>query len=200
MELNPVQESDKIIIIHLLKYFYIFTAENQEVFMTALSILNVKEFMNILLRTDTFDSFLLSEGSITTYMTFLLDGHSHADFFSPEDEIYPKITQEDYVPFSLVRPACFNLIKGKRTPSAFKFVFQLSRENLVRTLASASHSLAPEDISGLYLNLIYQNQQLTCTTGVSRRTFSMDKSLDHTWDELVKRFLKKHKIPFEPLV
>ena len=43
--------------------------------MTALSILNVKEFMNILLRTNTFDGFLLSEGSITTYMTFLLDGH-----------------------------------------------------------------------------------------------------------------------------
>ncbi len=168
--------------------------------MTALSILNIKEFMNILLRTDTFDSFLLSECSITTYMTFLLDGHCHADFFSPEDEAYKKAAQEEYIPFSLVRPACFDLIKGKRTPSSFKFVFQLSRENLMRTLASASHSITAEDISALYLNLIFQNQQLTCTTGVSRHTFSMDKSLEHVWDELVKRFLKKHKIPFEPLV
>ena len=73
--------------------------------MTALSILNVKEFMNVLLRSDVFDSFLLSEGSITTYMTFHLDGRSKADIFSPEDEAYALVSQESYVPYSLVRPA-----------------------------------------------------------------------------------------------
>ena len=49
--------------------------------MIALSILNIKEFMNILLRTEAFDGFLLSEGSITTYMTFVLEGHPNTDFF-----------------------------------------------------------------------------------------------------------------------
>ncbi|MEY8391688.1 hypothetical protein D3Z36_08285 [Lachnospiraceae bacterium] len=168
--------------------------------MTALSILNIKEFMHILLCTDTFDSFLLSEGSITTYMTFLLNGHSRPDFFSPEDTYYEQTVQEDYVPFSLVRPACFDLIKGKRTPSSFKFIFQLSQKNLERTLASVGRTLSAENISGMHLNLIYQNQKLTCTTGVSRHMFSPDKSLEHIWDEMVKQFLKNHKIPFEPLV
>lgn len=167
--------------------------------MTALSILSVKEFMHILLRTETFDSFLLSEGSITTYMTFLLDGHSNPDFFSPEDEPYPPVSQEAYVPFSLVRPACFDLIKGKRTPSSFKFVFLLSHENQERTLASISSQYTSSDISGMYLNLKYQNQQLTCTTGVSYRLFSMDKSLEHAWDDMVRRFLKNHGIAFETL-
>ncbi len=167
--------------------------------MTALSILNVKEFMNILLRTDAFDNFLLSEGSITTYMTFLLDGHCKEEFFSPEDEPYELVSNETYVPFSLVRPTCFELIKGKRTPSSFKFVFQLSSENQARTLASMGSSFSSEEITGMYLNLKYQNQQLTCTTGVSCRIFSMDKSLEHAWDELVKRFLKNQKIPFESL-
>ncbi len=168
--------------------------------MTALSILNVKEFMNILLRTNTFDGFLLSEGSITTYMTFLLDGHPNLEFFSPEDAPYEQLRQEAYIPFSLVRPVCFDLLKGKHTPTSFHFVFQLSRDNLTRTLASIDNALSPEDISGMYLNLIYQNQQLTCTTGISRHLFSMDKSVEHSWDDLVKRFLKTHKIPFEPLV
>lgn len=168
--------------------------------MTALSILNVKEFMNILLRSDAFDSFLLSEGSITTYMTFHLDGLCRADFFSPEDEPYEQIVQEKYVPFSLVRPACFDLIKGKRTPSSFQFVFQLSRENQARTLASIASPLSTEDISGMYLNLRYQNQQLTCTTGISCQIFSLDKSLEHSWDTLVKRFLKAHQIAFEELL
>ena len=168
--------------------------------MIALSILNIKEFMNILLRTEAFDSFLLSEGSITTYMTFLLEGRPNTDFFSPEDEAYHQILSESYIPFFLLRPTCFDLIKGKRTPSSFKFVFQLSSENQARTISSIGGSFSSEDIQGMYLNLIYQNQQLTCTTGVSCRVFSMDKSLEHAWDEMVKRFLKNHKIPFESLV
>ncbi len=167
--------------------------------MTALSILDVKEFMNIFLRTDTFDSFLLVEGAITTCMTYLLDGHAKADFFSPEDEPYPLVSQEPYIPFSLVRPVCFSIIKGRRTPSAFKFVFQLSSENQKRTVASINSNFSPEDISGMYLNLKYQEQKLTCTTGVSYQMFSMDKSLEHAWDDMVKIFFRKHKIPFESL-
>lgn len=168
--------------------------------MTSLSILNVKEFMNILLRGDAFDSFLLSEGSITTYMAFHLDGRCRSDFFSPEDEPYAQVSQEKYIPFSLARPVCFDLIKGKRTPSSFHFVFQLSSENQAKTLASIGSNFLPEDISGMYLNLKYQNQRLTCTTGVSCRVFSLDKSLEQAWDELVKRFLKAHCVPFEELL
>ncbi|EOS27226.1 hypothetical protein C806_00194 [Lachnospiraceae bacterium 3-1] len=167
--------------------------------MTALSILDVKEFMNIFLRTDTFDSFLLLEGSITTCMTYLLDGHAKADFFSPEDAPYSLASQEPYIPFSFVRPVCFDIIKGKRTPSTFKFVFQLSSENQKRTIASINSNFSSEDISGMYLNLKYQNQQLTCTTGVSYHMFSMDKSLEHAWDDMVKLFFRKHKIAFETL-
>ncbi len=168
--------------------------------MTALSILDVKEFMNILLRGSAFDGFLLSEGSITTYMTFLLDGHCMKDFFRPEEEPYEQLTNEKYVPFSLVRPACFDLIKGTHTPSAFQFVFQLSAENQARTLASLGSAFSTEDVSGMYLNLRYRNQQLTCTTGVSCQIFSTDQSLEQAWDVLVKRFLKSHKIPFEELI
>ncbi len=167
--------------------------------MTAFSIPDVKEFMNIFLRTDTFDSFLLREGAITTCMTYLLDGRAKADFFSPEDAPYPLVSQEEYIPFSLVRPICFDIIKGKRTPLAFKFVFQLSAENQKRTAASIHSSLSPEDISGMYLNLKYQNQQLICTTGFSCHIFSMDKSLEYAWDDMVKRFFRKRQIAFEPL-
>lgn len=167
--------------------------------MTALSILDIKEFMNLFLRTDTFDSFLLVEGSITTYMAFLLDGHAIADFFSPEDEAYGIVSQEKYIPFSLVRPVCFDIIKGKRTPSSFKFVFQLSSASQERAIGSAHSKFSPADISGMYLNLKYQNQTLLCTTGVSYHIFSMDKSLEYAWDEMVKRFFKKRQIAFESL-
>ncbi|MCI8483902.1 MAG: hypothetical protein HFH41_06145 [Lachnospiraceae bacterium] len=167
--------------------------------MILLSILDIKEFMNTLLRTDTFDSFLLSEGSITTYMTYLLDGHPRKDFFSPEDEPYELVAQEPFIPFSLIRPACFDLIKGKRTPISFRFVFLLSSENQKRTIASIGGSFSSSDVSGMYLNLKYQEQKLICTTGVSYQIFSMDKSLEHAWDDMVKRFFQKHQIAFEVL-
>lgn len=167
--------------------------------MIALSILDVKEFMNILLRTDTFDSFLLREGSITTCMAYHLDGRAKADFFSPEDEAYGLVAKESYVPFSLVRPTCFDIIKGKRTPSSFQFVFQLSSENQKRTVSSINSSFSPEEVSGMYLNLKYHSQELVCTTGISCHIFSMDKSLEQAWDDMVKVFLRKHRIAFESL-
>lgn len=167
--------------------------------MTALKISNVKEFMNILLLSETFDHFLLSEASITTFATMILDGHACIDFFSPEDEGYQLIAGEEYAPFSLLRAFCLDFIKGKRTPVSFKFVFLLSAENQKKTLASLHSSFAPEDISGMYLNLKYQAGEIICTTGISYRNFSMDKSLDQAWDDMIMRFFKNHKILYESL-
>ncbi len=167
--------------------------------MVALKISNIKEFMNLLLLSDTFDHFLLSEASITTFATMILDGHSYADFFSPEDDGYELVAGESYVPFALLRSSCFDFIKGKRTPVSFKFVFLLSKKNQEKTLASLHSSFAAEDISGMYLNLKYQAGEIICTTGISYRNFSMDKSLDQAWDDMIIRFFKNHKILFETL-
>ncbi len=167
--------------------------------MTSFSILDIKEFMNILLRTDAFDSFLLVEGAVTTCMEFLLDGHANAGFFSPEDEAYELAAKEDFVPFSLARPACFALIKGKRAPSRFHFVFRLSEENKRRTVASIGGSFSAEDISSLCLILRYQNRKLTCTAGVSYRIFSTDRSFEQDWGRLAMRFFHKLQIAVEPL-
>ena len=49
------------------------------------------------------------------------------------------------------------------------------------------------------MNIRFQKQQLTLTTGISYRIFSVDKTLDNEWDRLVKQFLKQHEIAFEEL-
>ena len=51
----------------------------------------------------------------------------------------------------------------------------------------------------MFLNLKYQDQKLTCITGISYRVFSMDKSLEQEWDRLVTVFFRNNKIPFEVL-
>ena len=164
--------------------------------MVALKVVNIKEFMNLFLRTELFDHFLMSEGSICTYMTYVLDGRANREFFSPEDAEYETL-KEEYIPFSMVRPTCFELIKGRRTPISFKFVFLLSGQNQEKTLESLHSSFSGEDISGMYLNLRYQDGQAFITTGISYRMFSMDKSLEQAWDEMIQRFLKGHGIACE---
>ena len=62
-----------------------------------------------------------------------------------------------------------------------------------------SEEMEENDITGVFLNIRFQNQQLTLTTGISYRIFSVDKTLDNEWDRLVKQFLKQHEIAFEEL-
>ena len=55
----------------------------------------------------------------------------------------------------------------------------------------------PEEIFGLFLNFQYDGSHLTCTTGTSLKTFTLDKSLDHAWDELVLKYFKQQQILWE---
>lgn len=167
--------------------------------MTALELVDIKDFMNKLLGTDLMDHFLLPEAVITTFVTHTIDGRVHPEFYSPQDEDYGQVNQNAICPFSLLRPVCFGLMKGRRTPLSFQFVFQLSPENQQRTIERSGCNFRSEDILGMFLNLRYQDKRLTCTTGISYRSFSLDKSLEHEWDRLVGLFFRSHQIPFSPL-
>ena len=167
--------------------------------MIALNLLEIKDFMNKLLCSETFDNFLLREAAIQSSVTWSLDGSLNADFYSNEELETGGLVGLPFLPFGNIRPQCFDLIKGKRTPTYFKFVFLLSPANLTRTLEQTKSSFTPEDITGMFLNLKFQHGKLLLTTGISYRTFSADKSLEGEWDQLVKRFLKNHAIIFEEL-
>ena len=167
--------------------------------MIALQLIDIKDFMNKLLCTDLFDHFLLAEATINTYVNHVIDGHLNMDFFSQEDSSYDALSQNNICPFSMLRPTCYQLIKGTRTPLSFQFVFQLSPENQQHTLEKSGCNIHLNDISGMFLNLRFQNQKLVCTTGISYNIFFMDKSLEQEWDRLITVFFKNNKIPFEVL-
>lgn len=167
--------------------------------MIALNLSEIKDFMNKLLCTDTFDNFLLREADIRNACMWNVDGSINTDFFSAEELADQGLEGLSYMPFSYVRTQCFDLIKGKRTPSYFKFVFLLSPANLAKTLEQTHSSFTPEDITGMFINLNFHQGKLLLTTGISYRIFSVDKSLEQEWDSLVKRFLKNHEIAFEEL-
>lgn len=167
--------------------------------MTAFEICDLKQFMNKLLATPLFDNFLLSEAVIQAGVTYQIDGQLQKDFYQ-EEQLEALGFDPDackYVPFSLVRNTCFDLMKGKNIPLSFRFVFLLSPENMTNTLSRTGSSYASEDVSGMFINLTFRGGKLMCTTGISYRIFSVDKTLDREWDHLVELFFKKHMIDIQ---
>ena len=161
--------------------------------MIAFSLTNIKEFMSQLLLTETFDSFSFIECEIVTYNTFRIDGAIRKEFFDSGTDL------PEYSPWKTVRNHCFAVIKGKRTPLNFRFIFSLSRKNIARLTAQEAPSLDPENVRGLYLNIHYDGTRLSCVTGTSFQTFTMDKTLECAWDEMVEKFFLQKKISFEKI-
>ncbi len=150
--------------------------------------LNAKICMSHLLLKDTFDRFSFLEGEITTFNKFTIDGFLHKNFFDEEPEY-------TYSYWRQVREFCLSIIKGKRTPLNFKIILSLAPENfedfLKKHQITTFHS---EEISGLYLNFHYDGAVLQCITGISMKTFYMDKTLEKEWDSYAEEFFKKSGI------
>ncbi len=162
--------------------------------MVALTIHDIGALMNKMLKGEMFDHFLLQEASVSQAFSVTIDGTVHPEFYSAEDEEASALADLSYIPFSRVRPLCLDLIRGKRKPNSFRFVFLLSPDNQAATLERSGTSFRTEDISGMFLNLSYRNETLTCTTGISYRTFSMDRSLEAEWDHMAAMFFRQHDI------
>ena len=82
------------------------------------------------------------------------------------------------------------------TQRSLRLGFSLSQENTKGLAAQSTPAMHAEDVQGLYLNIRYDGKHLSCITGTSFKTFTLDKSLEHAWDEMVQKFLKQKKIEF----
>lgn len=164
--------------------------------MIAITIKNLKNFMNHLLISDTFDHFLVSEATITTFASFTIDGTLHPDFYEPEKAEELRSLEQKQIFWSDIRPYCFSIIKGRRTPLSFRIILQLPKEEVEALVAKSGMSIASKDVSGLFLNCQFNGETLTLTTGSSLRLFTMDKSLDHAFDKRIQEFLIGQEIEF----
>ena len=167
--------------------------------MIALKITNVKQFMGKLLASEAFDTFLLEEASISTYNTFLIDGHQNRDFYTSEEWEDTEIRPFDFTTWKQIRPICYSLIKGTKTPSAFRFILHLRPDYLATILKEQDTTVTPQQIKALVLTVKYDGTTLTLITGTAFHTFIMDKSVDVLWDNAVKMFLDKREISYEEL-
>lgn len=178
---------------------------------------DTKAFMTALLMRDTFKDFELSSGQITTFMTFTLDGFLHDEYLKEDEEQLPGASgsgedpasaqsafaavnnkTSEYgaeeetgllVPWPVAAPYVTTLIKGKKPPKSMKLVLRLGNAHMKTMLEKAGSAVAAEQVKGLFLNINYEADKVTCTTGTSMAVFTLDKSVDRVWDEAVEKFL-----------
>ncbi len=147
--------------------------------------------MSHLLLSDTFDQFQFIEGEIVTFNTFKIDGYIQKAFFPEEDMLL------EYSSWSTLRDYCFRLIRGKRTPLSFKFIFRLPNEQTKSLISNHNLDFQADQVQGCYLNIYYDGTCLRCTTGTSLKLFTLDKSLEHIWDQTMLKFFSEKEIPFD---
>ena len=78
--------------------------------MQSFQIQDLKDFMKKLLILDTFDTFLVSEVTVTTFATFHVDGSFHTDYFSDAETETLPAEQSGYALWKRVRPFFWELI------------------------------------------------------------------------------------------
>ena len=162
--------------------------------MIALQIEHIRDFMNKLLLTPSFDTFRVSEATITTFTTFSIDGIFHPEFYDNDQIDGPDAFAESQISWESIRPFCLSVFKGKRLPLSFHFVLQLPKEQIPDFLEKNGLRVPSEDIFGLFLNIQYRNESLTVTTGSSMRVFTPDRTLDQAWDQTVRDFLVREDL------
>lgn len=164
--------------------------------MTSFHIKELKNFMSKLLATNCFDSFLLAEATISAAVEYTIDGHINKDFFTQEELAEAQICPYDFASWSSMRPICFEIIKGKRSPSRFKFVFHLMPDYVPGVLKGADDSITADQVKALVLTIKYDGSAASIVTGTSFHTFVMDKTLDAQWDRTMRQFLTKKGISY----
>lgn len=166
--------------------------------MTALQITSMKQFMNHLLVTDTFEPFLLEEAAIGAGCTFHIDGHVNRDFYAGDEDTASDMPY-DLRPWSELKGLCFDLIKGRRTPLFFRFVLHLMPEKAAALLEKEGCDVESSQIKALALNIRYDGSKAVLTTATAFHTFLLSKEPDAIWDRALKKYLDGKGIDYEEL-
>lgn len=141
---------------------------------------DVKPFMNKLLREEAFDAFEVRGVEIAALTRFQISGALDPDF--AEGDVSP---DRRFCIWRELKAHVFDIVRGGKRPKHMKITLSLPPEQ-----AAMLH----ENASACFLNISFEGEEVLCTTGTSEKSFTMDKTLDATWDDSVKAFVAKHGI------
>ena len=156
-----------------------------------------KDFMGKLLAGESFDSFLLKEAVIHGFVPYQIDGHINKAFFGDNTDDASSFTAYEYAQWKDIRSVCFDLIKGKRTPTKFMFVLYLKPEAMTAIFDKAGISASESLVQNLILNIRFEQGEINITSGVDYSGFTLEKQAEQLWDTTTRKFLDKKEILYE---
>ena len=167
--------------------------------MKAFHITETGSFMAKLLSGSSFDAFLMEEASIHMAVLWQADGHLNRDFYTAQEWENREERPYDLAQWEEVRPDFRSIIKGTRVPASFRFVLHLKPEAAAALLKAAAPETAADNVAAMVLTIRYDEKGVILVTGLSVRSFSVDRTPEKVWDEAVQNFLASKEIAFEPL-
>ncbi|MEE1312192.1 MAG: DUF5721 family protein [Lachnospiraceae bacterium] len=160
--------------------------------MLALQIEDVKQFMIHLFSKETFDGFWLYEAKIKMAASYVVDGSLNMDFYDQAEK--ELLDGRTYALWKEQKNVVFSMIRGHKTPETMQIVLMLSASNVEKMILQNNLPFHLSDVRGLFLNIHYRQGNLSCTTGVSLKTFTLEKGLEQVWDEMLQAYLNQKKI------
>lgn len=142
------------------------------------------EYLKELFEKEKYDSFYLYEARVKTKLDYYVNGRLNREYFDTEEQA----DLPEYVEWKDIKQIVYSYIKGKRLPIGFKIILMFNRENISRLLEMNNLPVKTEDVSALFMNVVYEHEALSVTTGISLKIFTMDKTLEHVWDDTVKKY------------
>ena len=133
-----------------------------------------------LFRENIFDVFEVRGLEIATFTNFQVSGAL--------DRVFDDLPEAGtaHCSWERVKPFAVSFIKGKKRPKSIKI-----------TLAHPSELTAQvhPNAAALFLNISYEHNEAQLSTAVSQKNFSLDKSVDGSWDDYIDAFFKNNNIP-----
>jgi len=150
--------------------------------MLSINFNNIKDLTQHLFINNTFDEFYFIEANLKTNISYSIDGHLNKEFFN-EDEV----PLGNFNKYSSIKNVLYNIIKGKHLPINFKVILGIFPEDI---------NICSEDINYFCLTFKYENRQMLLTLAPSYNKFTLDKSIEATFEKYISDFLDKYHLDY----
>lgn len=164
--------------------------------MLSVQIENVKQLTELLFTGDTFDRFETMSFQLKNDFSLELNGKRNIPTPAEKAEQTESAANSlsPYIPWKEIRPVALKAISGKQTPEYFKVVL-LTDEKSTGYIREKS-GFTDGEISSFMMNITYKNKVIQITSGVSYKSFTLDKAAEIYWDKTLRSFLTDKSVSF----
>ena len=155
--------------------------------MKAIEIDNVKKMVEMLLSSDFFGNMLLYKAEVKGAYDISMDGNINKDFYDSDDlYVHEKEIREGYISWANSRNLFYQSLRGKNLPLSFNIMLMVPKSDIESVIKNSNAEIDTSDVSSLSLNVIYDREKMIVTSGTSMKFFTMDRSIEVIWDDIVQ--------------